>query len=166
MYTSYNSYMSKISETVLECFKNALLEIMNEIGFHDTEISHQCEERDYSILLTIGFTGRVHGYLMIQSDMDSAKEFVSFLSAYVGMEIDENDFGEYHKSTFCEIANQISGRTTIHLSEIGLNSDITPPSIIIGSSIYTSISDFDVSETYYLSDAFGKLKIFIGLNIS
>lgn len=158
--------MSKISEEALECYKISLLEIMNESGFHEATVSLEGDEIDYSVLITIGFTGRVHGYLMLQTDLESASNFVNILAEYVGMEIDESDFGDFHKSTFCEIANQISGRSTIHLSKIGLDTDITPPSIIVGSSIYSSISDFDVSQTYYLKDVFGVFKIFVGINIS
>ena len=91
---------------------------------------------------------------------------MKILADYVGIEIKDDQFGEFHKSTFSEIANQICGRTTIHLSEIGLDSDITPPSIIIGSSIYSSISDFDIAKTYYIKDSFGVFKIFIGINIA
>lgn len=166
MYTSYNSYMSKISEKAIECFNISILEIMNETGFHEAVVNTDIIESEYSVLTTIGFTGRVHGYLMLQSDMDSANNFVQILAEYVGMEITDEHFGDFHKSTFCEIVNQMSGRSTIHLSEIGLDTDITPPSIIVGSSIYTSISDFDTAQTFYLSDSFGSFKIFVGINIS
>lgn len=158
--------MSKISENAIECFKQSIQEIMTETGFHESVIELECNEIDYSILITIGFTGRVHGYLMLQADMESANNFINILADYIGMEIEEDSFGDFHKSTFCEIVNQISGRSTNHLSEIGLDSDITPPSIIIGSSIYTSISDFDATQTYYVKDDFGSFKVFIGINIS
>lgn len=158
--------MSKISEDALECFKISLLEVMNESGFHEATVGLEGIETDYSVLITIGFTGRVHGYLMLQTDLDSANNFVKILADYLGMKLDGDDFGDFHKSTFCEIANQISGRSTIHLSEIGLDTDITPPSIIVGSSIYSSISDFDVSQNFYLKDVFGVFKIFVGINIT
>lgn len=166
MYTSYNSCMSKISKNALECFYKAIAEIMNETGFHKASINTSGKKIEYSLLVTIGFTGRVHGYLMLQSDLLSADKFVKVLADYVGMEIENSKFGDFHKSTFCEIVNQICGRSTIHLSEIGLDSNITPPSIIVGSSIYTSMSDFDIAETYYINDEFGTFKIFIGINIS
>ncbi|OQY38363.1 MAG: hypothetical protein B6229_06000 [Spirochaetaceae bacterium 4572_7] len=158
--------MSKISDDALECFKRSLLEIMNETGFHEAQIDETGEDVNYSLLTTIGFTGRVHGYLMLQADLPSANNFVKLLSEYIGMTDIEETFGDFHKSTFCEIVNQISGRSTIHLSEMGLDSDITPPSIIIGSSIYSSISDFDASKTFYIKDIFGTFKVFVGINIS
>ncbi len=158
--------MSKISEDALECFNKAIIEVMNETGFHEAVVEFNSEKIEYSVLTTIGFTGRVHGYLMLQTDMESANNFVKILADYIGMEIVDENFGSFHKSTFCEIVNQISGRSTIHLSEMGLDSDITPPSIIVGSSIYSSISDFDASQTFYLKDDFGTFKVFVGINIS
>ncbi|QEN06212.1 chemotaxis protein CheX [Thiospirochaeta perfilievii] len=158
--------MSKISEEALECFKKSISEIMNESGFHNATISLEERDIESSILITIGFTGRLHGYLMLQTDFESATNFVNILADYIGMEIDSSSFGDFHKSTFCEITNQISGRSTIHLSSIGLDSNITPPSIIVGSSIYSSVSDYDVSQTYYINDAFGTFKIFICINIT
>lgn len=158
--------MSLISENALECFNKAILEIMNETGFHNVKVENTGEPIEYSILTTVGLTGRVHGYLMLQSDMESANNFINTLAEYVGMDLNNDSFGDFHKSTFCEIVNQISGRSTIHLSKIDLDCDITPPSIIIGSSIYSSISDFDACQTFYVSDTFGTFKIFIGINIS
>ncbi len=158
--------MSKISDDVLKCFNQSLIEIMNETGFHEATVELNGEDIDYSVLVTIGFTGNVHGYLMLQTDLVSANKFVNILAEYIGMDELEEKFGDFHKSTFCEIVNQISGRSTIHLSEMGLDSDITPPSIIVGSSIYSSISDFDASQTFFLKDGFGTFKIFVGINIS
>lgn len=158
--------MSVISDRALECFKQSIEEIMLESGFHNLSIETEKTETNYALLTTVGFTGRVHGYLMLQSDMTSANSFVQTLAEYVGMEINHEEFGDFHRSTFCEIVNQICGRSTIHLSNIDLDSDITPPSIIIGDSVSSSISDFDVAETYYVSDDFGHFKIFLGINIS
>lgn len=158
--------MSKVSNDALECFNKSLKEVMNESGFHEAIVDTTGDELDYSVLTTIGFTGRVHGYLMLQSDLNSANNFVKILASYIGMDEIDDKFGDFHKSTFCEIVNQISGRTTIHLADIGLDSDITPPSIIVGSSIYSSISDFDTSKTFYIKDNFGTFKIFVGINIT
>lgn len=157
--------MSVISEKALDCFKQSIEEIMLESGFHNLNIELNSSDTKYTLLTTVGFTGRVHGYLMLQSDMQSAKNFVQTLAEYVGMEVSGDDFGDFHKSTFCEIINQICGRSTIHLSNIDLDSDITPPSIIIGDSVSSSILDFDVAKTFYVSDLFGHFKIFIGINI-
>lgn len=139
---------------------------MNETGFHNTTISEKGTDTSYSILATVGLTGRVHGYLMMQSDTQSATSFIQELSSYIGIDPpEENGFGDFHKSTICEIINQITGRATILLSDIDLDSDITPPSVIVGSSIYSSISDFDTSANFYINDKFGTFKIFIGINI-
>lgn len=158
--------MSEISNKAIECFNKAILEILNETGFHEATVTTESAHTEYSILTTVGFTGRVHGYLMLQSDDDSANKFIDILSSYVGIELEDKSFGDFHKSTFCEIVNQICGRSTIHLSKIDLDCDITPPSIIVGSSIYTSITDFDTSQTFFVSDSFGTFKIFVGINIS
>ncbi|MGL1891930.1 MAG: chemotaxis protein CheX [Spirochaetaceae bacterium] len=158
--------MSKISENAIKCFSTSIHEIMNETGFHEATVDLISTEVDYSVLVTIGLTGDVSGYLMLESDLNSANNFVKILAEYVGMEDIENDFGDFHKSTFSEIVNQICGRTTIHLSEIDLDCNITPPSIIVGSSIFASISDFDTTETFYIKDHFGQFKVFIGINIS
>lgn len=158
--------MSRISEQALDCFNSAIKQILNESGFHEAEVMINSSDSNYSVLVTIGLTGRVHGYLMLQSDKISALNFVDQLSDYVGMSNIEEDFGPFHKSTLCEVVNQISGRSTILLSEIGLDSNITPPSLILGDSVTSSISDFDAQRSFYINDNFGSFKIFVGINIS
>lgn len=45
-------------------------------------------------------------------------------------------------SGIAELGNVLTGRATIKLSEIGLQTDISPPTVIVGAGITVSTLDF------------------------
>jgi CheY-specific phosphatase CheX len=67
------------------------------------------------------------------------------------------------KETFAELLNQMGGRTTIKLSEAGLDTDITPPTIIKGDNIFINTGSYSSTAIIKISGNFGKLGLFVGL---
>jgi len=150
--------------TNLELFIDAAKAVFIEIGFSDLDINTDTDTgKKYDIIASIGITGEFSGFLLIKSDLQSSMNFINKMLANIGMESEESDFGQFHKEAFGEILNQISGRATMLLESNGINSDITPPTILIGSDI--SISTYDAAETLHknIKGTFGCFNLLVGI---
>ena len=77
-------------------------------------------------------------------------------------EAEESDFGKFHKEAFGEILNQISGRSTMLLEASGINCEITPPTILMGTKI--SMGTYVPAEIVHktISGGFGSFDLLIG----
>ncbi len=149
--------------TSLELFIDAAKAIFVEIGFPNLDISIASGNNGYDIIASIGITGEFSGFLIIRSDRKSSMNFINKMLSNIGMEAEETDFGQFHKEAFGEILNQISGRATMLLESNGINSDITPPTILMGNNI--SISTYDAAETLNknIDGTFGCFNILVGI---
>ncbi len=147
----------------LDLFIKAAEEIFEEIGFTGLIIqdSNRNEEK-YDLIANIGITGDISGFLLIRSDLESSMNFINKMLTNMGMEAEESDFGKFHKEAFGEILNQISGRSTMLLETAGINCEITPPTILMGTNI--SMGTYIPSEIVHktISGAFGSFDLLIG----
>ncbi len=150
--------------TNLELFIDAAKAIFVEIGFPDLDIVTDTDNsRKYDIIASIGITGEFSGFLLIRSNLQSSMNFINKMLSNMGMESEESDFGKFHKEAFGEILNQISGRATMLLETKGIDSDITPPTILIGNNI--SISTYDAAKTLQktITGTFGCFNLLVGI---
>ncbi len=81
----------------------------------------------------IGLTGELKGRINFGMSPATAK---AIAGAMMFEEVSELD--EMAISALCELGNMISGQATILLSQGGAKSDITPPSIVMGSSVFAA----------------------------
>ena len=147
----------------LDLFIKADEEIFEEIGFTGLIIQDGTgNEEKYDLIANIGITGDISGFLLIRSDLESSMKFINKMLSNMGMEAEESDFGKFHKEAFGEILNQISGRSTMLLEASGINCDITPPTILMGTNI--SMSTYIPSEIVHktISGGFGSFDLLIG----
>lgn len=83
-----------------------------------------------SMLIMIGVTGELRGQVTIAMENDVA---CSVASQMMGMEVVELD--EIAQSALMELSNMVLGTASTILAQRGLNVDITPPSLLIGSNM-------------------------------
>lgn len=81
----------------------------------------------------IGMTGDVRGRIIIEGDPDV---FGNIGEAMFGMKLE----GEMLESFAGELGNMIAGNLSIHISQLGLEMDITPPTVLVGQ---TKVSGFE-----------------------
>lgn len=147
----------------LDLFIKAAEEIFEEIGFTGLIIQNGSKnEEKYDLIANIGITGDISGFLLIRSDLGSSMKFINKMLTNMGMEAEESDFGKFHKEAFGEILNQISGRSTMLLEASGINCEITPPTILMGTNI--SMGSYIASEIIHktVSGIFGSFDLLIG----
>lgn len=90
---------------------------------------------DITVLLNL--LGDVYGVVMYGMDMSTG---LNLVSSIMGQRFDE--LNSLAQSGVAELGNVISGRATIRFSEAGYTSNISTPTVLIGSGIQISTLDF------------------------
>lgn len=89
-----------------------------------------------NLLIMLGVTGGIRGNVIISMNIDTAKDIASRMM--MGMPVD--DLNDMSKSALCELGNMIMGNVATLLYNIGLQIDITPPSILTADNLKISPS--------------------------
>ena len=90
---------------------------------------------DITVLLNL--IGDVYGVVMYGMAMSTG---LSMVSSIMGRRFDE--LNSLAQSGVAELGNVISGRATIRFSEAGYTSNISTPTVLVGSGIQISTLDF------------------------
>lgn len=130
---------------IVDAFSGALEAVLRESGFERVRIRPEERPTDLSnatfeVSVSVGIAGGIKGFLLLLGKSTAARDHAVALSNYFGVQLDApDDFGSMHKAALAELVNQISGRATMLLSDLGIDADITPPTIITGDDISTNI---------------------------
>ncbi len=126
---------------LLNPFVQAAVEVLKaEVGVEVTrgEISLQrssLTSDDITVLLNL--VGDVYGVVMYGMSRSTGLEMVSSI---LGQRFEE--INALAQSGVAELGNVISGRATIRFSEAGYKSNISTPTVLIGSGVQISTLDF------------------------
>jgi chemotaxis protein CheX len=126
--------------TYINPFIEALTKVLNQFGVSDPVIGKL--ERKERMLVTldvtaiIGLVGDIKGNVAYSLSQETAKNIISTMMP--GRPV--TDFDALARSAIGELSNMVSGRASIILSNMGVNIDISPPSIIVGEEIVFIIS--------------------------
>lgn len=149
---------------ILRLFPDALAEVFKEVGVFPVRVSDaDSKKKDYELVCSLGITGDIHGYLILKSNLSSARDFIDRMALHVSMDMEEKEFGPVHKAAMAELTNQISGRATMKLSENGFDCSITPPTIITGSNVYSDILNLERTLNQEIRGEFGSFVLFVGI---
>lgn len=88
---------------------------------------------DNTTVILIGFTGEMRGQVMIAFEHRIALDIASRM---IMMPITELD--DLAKSAICELGNMILGNTATVFSTKGIEIDITPPTIVSGTMVFSN----------------------------
>ena len=90
---------------------------------------------DVTVLLSM--VGQLQGVVLYGMSRETALKLVSKM-----MVESITELNSLAQSGIAELGNVITGRATIKLSQAGLSTDISPPTVIVGSGITVSTLDF------------------------
>ena len=99
---------------------------------------HKSAYTSHDVTAIIAVTGAIQGLVLYSLKSDSARKFVETILGQTFVEFDE-----LAQSGIAELANVITGKASILLSEAGFSSQISPPALIIGNG--TLISTLDLN---------------------
>lgn len=90
----------------------------------------------------IGLVGKIRGNVAFSLSEDTSKKILSVMMD--GEPVPEID--NMARSTIGELANMITGTALTILSHSGVNTEITPPSIVFGKDVFVILSSVPSTE--------------------
>ncbi|HKK47651.1 MAG TPA: chemotaxis protein CheX [Alkalispirochaeta sp.] len=138
-----------MSQKTVSSFTRALKAVFEESGVSSLQVgeivpreSSTAPSQTFQVSVSVGIAGGIKGYMFLQLDTTTASALAQELSRSLGVPLDDpEEFGSMHRAALAELANQISGRATMYLSEAGVDARITPPSVMTGSGITLAVAD-------------------------
>lgn len=111
-------------------------EVGVEVGRGDISLQRSAlTANDVTVLLSM--IGQLQGVVLFGMTRPTALYLVSKMMGETMTELNS-----LAQSGIAELGNVLTGRATIKLAEVGLVTDISPPTVIIGSGITVSTLDF------------------------
>ncbi|MBO5435923.1 chemotaxis protein CheX [bacterium] len=117
------------------------------------EYKHTRKTINDAIAVKLNIIGDRTGFVLIRFNEENAKKTASAMM--MGMPIENLD--ETALSALSELGNMIMGGATVHLSNVGIMTDITTPSLLTG--------DVDVTDTVSIPLSNGDMRIVLDVNI-
>ena len=122
-------------------FVDACTAVMPQIGF-DTPKRTKIYLRDKNaisrgVTVMVGFTKQLRGNVVYNMDEEAAKFIASKMM--MGMQI--NEFDAMAQSAISEMSNMITAKAATNLTKLGLEVDISTPSLTVGKNFSFKITD-------------------------
>ncbi len=128
--------MATINVNHINPFLIASSKIFKEMCFIDSKVGKPFIKEpvflDNTLLIIIGFTGKMKGQVMISFEYEIALDVASKM---IMMPITEMD--DFAKSAISELGNMILGNAATIFSTQGIDIDITPPTIGTGTMSFS-----------------------------
>lgn len=121
-------------------FMDAFMNIMPQIGFQNLKRS-KISVRDKATLslgvtVLVGFTKEIRGSVAYNMTDDTAK----FIASTMMMGMPVTAFDEMAQSAISELSNMLTANAATNLTAMGLEVDISTPSLSIGDNFMVKIS--------------------------
>lgn len=121
----------------------------------------------FEVSVSVGMAGSLRGYMLLQSPLTAALAVANELSRLMDVPVENpTTFGPMQRAALAELANQISGRATMYLADLGLDTDITPPTVLIGDGVTMAVSDQVQFVDAAVHGPGGDLNLVVGLQAS
>ena len=150
---------------VSDCFTTAAREVLGEMGLTvvhtEAATAQQILHEERSVVATVGLIGDLTGSFLLRLGLGTTQTVVSAMYASLGLE--HRDPRELQETAIAEVANQIAGRAITLLSRRSVECDMTPPSVITGTSITSTLPGITDPAWWALEGAFGRVLIQLGL---
>jgi chemotaxis protein CheX len=144
-----------MDEAVSSVFAESYRQVLDEIDCGELRIQEEktlAGGADY--LCTVGLTGSLQGYLVLSFSGEDLQSFSHHLNRKFEMGQIEVDKA-FMRESLAELANQLSGRSVMGLSGIGIDCLITPPTVISGKEVETSVPHLDEKRLWRISTQAG-----------
>jgi chemotaxis protein CheX len=155
-----------MDEGLVESFAAAAREVFREIGLEVSGAGSQPDAAPAAdsrmvFVATVGVLGDVRGSLLLRLDRFTASNIVAAMYRSLGLE--DRQPPEIAEAAIAEVANQICGRAVTILSRKSVECDITPPAVISGTELTSSLPGSVGLAYRFVEGPFGSLFISLGL---
>ena len=122
-------------------FIDAFTAVMPQIGFPETKRAKVTVKQKNAVSLgvsvIVGFTKQIRGNVVYNMTEDTAK----FIASTMMMGMPVENFDEMAQSAISELSNMLTANTATNITGLGLDVDISTPSLTVGSDFEVKISD-------------------------
>ena len=129
-------------------FVDAFVTVMPQMGFPEpTRVKMSVKKKNavsLGVAVIVGFTKQLRGNIVYNMSEDTAK----FIASTMMMGMPVEDFNEMAQSAISEMSNMLTANAATNLTGLGMDVDISTPSLSIGSNFQVKISD----DTYLTVD--------------
>ncbi len=153
--------MSRMKVEFVNPFVTAAREVLQQEIACDVERGdlhlHKSAYTSHDVTAIIAVTGAIQGMVLYSLKEESARRFVGMILGQTFVEFDE-----LAQSGIAELANVITGKASVLLSEAGFPAQISPPALIVGNG--TMISTLDLNRVVVpLKTEHGEIEVHIAL---
>ena len=122
-------------------FVDAFTAVMPQMGFAEPKRLKLYVREKHALSLgvsvIVGFTKQLRGNVVYNMNEDTAKLIASTMM--MGMPVEE--FNEMAQSAISEMSNMLTATAATNLTALGLEVDISTPSLTVGANYQVKISD-------------------------
>ncbi len=122
-------------------FIDAFMTVLPQIGFQEPARAAMNVKdkmtRSLGVTIIVGFTKQIRGNVVYNMSEDTAKYIASTMM--MGMAVDS--FDEMAQSAVSEMSNMLTANAATNLAAMGLEVDISTPSLSVGADFQVKISN-------------------------
>ena len=122
-------------------FIDAFMTVLPQIGFQEpTRAAMNIKDKmtqSLGVTIIVGFTKQIRGNVVYNMSEDTAKYIASTMM--MGMPVES--FDEMAQSAVSEMSNMLTANAATNLAAMGLEVDISTPSLSVGSEFQVKISN-------------------------
>ena len=122
-------------------FVDAFTTVMPMLGFPEptrTKLYAASDRvKSHGVSMLVGFTKQIRGNVVYNMSEDTAK----FIASQMMMGMPVESFVEMGQSAICELRNMLTAHTGAYLRGVGVDVDISTPSLSVGKDFDVKISD-------------------------
>lgn len=122
-------------------FIDAFTAVMPQLGFPEPKRTKmglkEKVAKSNGVAVIVGFTKQIHGNVVYNMSEDTAK----FIASTMMMGMPVESFDEMAQSAISELSNMLTANTATNLTALGVEVDISTPSLSIGSDFQIKISN-------------------------
>lgn len=125
---------------IVSPFIEAVAEVLPQLGFQTIEKKgldvKSSSIPSLGVIALIGVAGSVKGNVMYNLDVEGAKKIASTMM--MGAPVPELD--DMAQSAISELANMLCANASIKLSNMGINTDISTPTLMFGEAVSLKVA--------------------------
>ena len=122
-------------------FIDAFMTVLPQIGFQEPARAAMTVKdkmtQSLGVTIIVGFTKQIRGNVVYNMSEDTAKYIASTMM--MGMPVE--NFDEMAQSAVSEMSNMLTANAATHLAAMGLEVDISTPSLSVGADFQVKISN-------------------------
>ena len=122
-------------------FVDAFTTVIPMLGFPEPKrtklYAASSRVRSLGVSMLVGFTKQIRGTVVYKMSEDTAK----FIASQMMMGMSVNVFDEMAQSAISELSNMLTAHTATNITSLGLDVDISTPSLTVGKDFDVKISD-------------------------